>query len=118
MNLNPQQFRTLPEDFFRNISMGGFAIRDLQKSPLILIKASGLIEWGGSKEKDDLLKKYMESEGDVMLFAWAGQFRTDMFRVTAADLKRGYFSQHSATSVKPEKKKQQLAELQSLVDGL
>ena len=65
-------------------------IREMKTSPLILIKANGTVEFASRpKEKDLLIDKFNESE-DVLLFAWAGQWRTDVFVVTSDDLRRCY----------------------------
>jgi hypothetical protein len=50
------------------------------KSPLILIKKSGEIRYAKNRgEKDDLVTKY--SPGDVLLYAWSGQWSTDVFTI-------------------------------------
>ncbi len=107
MKLIAKDFRRLPENFSDKI-------RDMGLSPLILVKADGLIMWG----KDDVLRAYSEKDGDIVLFSWNGNYRTDMFIVTAADLKKHYFGEYSATSKIPAKKAKQLQELQELVDSL
>jgi len=70
---------------------GGFDrnMRDMSVSPLILIKSNGEISYGG-QHKDNVVDSYDEAAGDVMLFAWSGQWKTDVFLVTADDLKRFY----------------------------
>ncbi len=113
MKLNPKSFRIFTEE-----STPG-EIRDMCGSPLILVKANGQISWGTQKTyKDDLLKEYDEKAGDVMLFSWSGQFTTDMFIVTAADLKKCYLSRWTTMSKIPHKNERLLKELQDLVDSL
>lgn len=94
MILNPKEFRKLPDNFDRNM-------RDMPSSPLILIKSNGEISYGG-QHKDGPVDDYDEESGDVLLFAWAGQWRTDVFVVTADDLKR--FCQKPEPKPKPPKK--------------
>lgn len=107
MKLSPQHFKTLPADFAHKIM-------DMPQSPLILVKTDGTIMWG----KDGVLQNYDEKSGDVVLFAWSGNYRTDMFIVTAADLKKHYFGEWSVRSAKPLKQAKLLKELQELVDSL
>lgn len=59
-------------------------------SPLILIKADGRITFAtGRTDKDALVERFNEDE-DVLLLAWAGEFRTDVFTVSRKDLNRFY----------------------------
>lgn len=85
MIFNPKDFKALPGNF------GEFDrnMRDMPVSPLILIKANGEISYGG-QHKDDVVDSYDEVAGDILLFAWSGQWRTDVFIVTADNLKKFY----------------------------
>lgn len=61
----------------------------MPQSPIILVKANGNIMYGG-QYKDHVIEAYDAEEGDVLMFAWVGKFRTDVFRLTKEDLERHY----------------------------
>jgi hypothetical protein len=66
-------------------------IRTMTKSPLILIKATGEVSYGNSRgEKDGIEAAYSETRGDLLLFAWAGEWKTDVFSLKRADLTKHY----------------------------
>ena len=65
-------------------------IRLMDRSTLILISASGEAEYAASREdKDRIVAKFRPDE-DLLLWAWAGSYRTDVFRLTEADLRERY----------------------------
>jgi hypothetical protein len=65
-------------------------VRETRESPLILLKPNGTIAWASrAPEKDELREKF-DAVNDVLLLAWAGQWRTDVFLVTEDELKKIY----------------------------
>lgn len=79
---SPKHFRKLPEDFDYKFSR-------MPTSPFILIKANGDISYGG-QSKDHIVDDYNEKAGDILLFSWAGNWKTDVFLITEDDLKKHY----------------------------
>ena len=58
-------------------------------SPLILVKATGEASFSNSRTgKDELVEQFKPS--DLLLFAWVGQWKTDVFIITEEDLKKHY----------------------------
>jgi len=86
MNFQSDSLRTLDAES-KKFAQG---IRHHNRSPLILVRASGEVmtacDRGG---KDSIVEAYDESS-DLLLWAWAGEFRTDVFRLTRQDLKDCY----------------------------
>lgn len=78
MILKPQEnhFKKLPSDLDA-LDIGSRSI-----STLIVVKSSGEI----SRDAET----YDEDSGDVAIFAWAGQWRTDVFILDKADLEKHY----------------------------
>ena len=61
-------------------------IRKMTLSPLILIKPDGRSTFAsGRGEKDELVEAFNE-DTDLMLFVWAGKWRSDVFRLYKSDL--------------------------------
>jgi len=61
-------------------------LRKDAKSPLILIKADGSVMYAKqATAKDKLIAQYNEAAGDRLLWAWAGQWSTDVFQIAATD---------------------------------
>lgn len=74
--------KSLPEDFYYNL-------RTDQGMTLIIVMQSGGVEYANrTGEKDDLLAK--REPTDRVLLAWTGQWRTDIFELSAADLDKYY----------------------------
>jgi hypothetical protein len=83
LRFNPRRFRTIINEL-------GFKIRDVQTSPLILVKTSGECGFGATPlDKDSLVAKF-DPKGDLLLWAWCGQFRTDVFVLSKEDLDKYY----------------------------
>lgn len=83
MNFTPQ-FRKISDD----VSPRG--IREWDTAPLILIKADGTATYANSRGgKDQLVDSFVEGE-DLLLWPWPGQWRTDIFMLTRADLDKHY----------------------------
>lgn len=81
MTFKPK-FRHLPPDFNRKI-------RIMDGSPLILVKATGEASFSNSRTGKDELVSQVETL-DLLLFAWVGQWKTDVFVITQEDLKKHY----------------------------
>lgn len=65
-------------------------IRAEDGSPLILIKGTGEVAWARTRlEKDQLISRFNDQR-DLLLWGWQGQYRTDIFRLTQADLDAHY----------------------------
>ena len=61
-------------------------IRSDAKLALVLIQPSGAISCAtGASDKDSLVRAY-DPAADCLLLAWAGQWKTDVFRLDADDL--------------------------------
>ena len=68
-----------------------FAIRDANRSPLILINKYGEAEHASvGFEKDALIARFEPANGDQLLWAWVGEWQTDVFSLTKADLAAHY----------------------------
>lgn len=78
---------------FRSINDDAPASEFLRSSnicPMILIKANGTAVYANSPaEKDELVKEFNDQE-DLLLWAWAGKYRTDIFRLDNNSLKLHY----------------------------
>lgn len=83
MKLNPQGFRT-----FVGVDCSAYMRTDTA-SPLILVKKNGEMSFAKNRgEKDALVAS--KKTGDVLLYAWAGQYSTDVFVVSDEDLAKHY----------------------------
>lgn len=85
MVFTAENFRVLDD-----ASRPDWPIREMKQSPLILVKADGRMLWAnGVGNKDAVVAQFNEAE-DVLLWVWAGQWRSDVFRLTRADLDISY----------------------------
>ena len=82
MKFNTDDLRKLPEEFSNDM-------KHMPTSPLILIKSNGVIKYANS-HKDWIVEEYDESAGDVLLFSWSGNWKTDVFLITEEDLIKYY----------------------------
>jgi hypothetical protein len=83
IEFKPGNLRTAPEGGFP------FSIRGNRGVTLILVKTDGTVHSASNQgDKDALKSKYQD--GDLLMLAWVGQWRTDIFHVTDADLERNY----------------------------
>lgn len=83
MTFNPKNFRRIEDDL-------NFTIRESTYSTLILIKANGDAEYARTRgDKDQLISQFIEGE-DLLLWAWIGQHKTDIFMLDQGDLDRWY----------------------------
>jgi hypothetical protein len=78
---------------FRDLEINAIPhyIRDMDSSPLILIKKDGLIMFARTKTDKDTLMENL-SDDDIVLFGWHGQYRTDIFTMTPQELREKYKS--------------------------
>lgn len=76
------KFRHLPPDFSRKIRL-------MDGSPLILVKVTGEASFANSRTGKDQLVGQVEPS-DLLLFAWVGQWKTDVFVITQEDLEKHY----------------------------
>ena len=82
MLFHPTNFRTLPDEL-------PSALRTDQGMTFISIKSDGTARYGRTvADKDAIVEEH--TDGDLLLLAWTGQWRTDVFLVTKADLARHY----------------------------
>lgn len=80
----------VPKNFRKIVNELGFKIRNVPVSPLILVKANGECGFGASAaDKDAIVAKFNPQE-DLLLWAWCGQFRTDVFVLSKTDLDNYY----------------------------
>jgi len=96
MIFKPENFRM----FDAKTPSPSIEIRTTDGSPIILIKSTGEAAYARTRaEKDQLLTRF-EDENDLLLWAWQGQYRTDVFRLSRADLDRCYSRKRSQTAEK------------------
>ena len=68
-------------------------LRKDARSPLILIKTDGSVMYAKqATAKDKLIVQYDEAAGDRLLWAWAGQWSTDVFQIAATDGAKSIFT--------------------------
>lgn len=82
MQFDTKNLRRLPDNFDGELKY-------MPTSPLILIKKTGEITFA-NLEKSGLVASYDEDGGDVLLFCWSGNWRSDVFVITNADLEKFY----------------------------
>ena len=93
MQFNTINFRTLDPDKYP------LDIEQMKQSPTILIKASGEIT-------PNFPEGYDEAAGDILLFAWMGQWKTDVFVLTEADLQKHYYAPKALRAKEAEERRQ------------
>jgi hypothetical protein len=79
----PKNFRQLSGD-------SPTGLRTNRGMTLILIKATGEASWGHTSSDKDTIVGQFEDSTDLLMLAWTGQRRTDIFRLTRADLDLRY----------------------------
>ena len=85
MIFKPQNFRRIGGD-----SKPEFKIRTADQTTLILVKGSSEAMYGRTRsDKDHLIGQFKEST-DLLLWAWAGQHHTDIFQLSAKDVRDYY----------------------------
>lgn len=67
-----------------------YKIRNSKEMTLILVKADGSVSIvvDGRADKDALVARY--DNGDILLMAWTGQWSTNIFLLTRADIDNHY----------------------------
>lgn len=86
MKLDAKNFRSLDEQQFSY----SLRIRANKLSPLLLIKSNGAVEYAVNlTDKDNLVANFDEKK-DVLVWAWAGEWKTDMFKLSKQDLDKHY----------------------------
>jgi len=85
MIFKPQNFRRITEG-----SEPWFKIRMADHTTLILVKASGEAEYARTRRDKDHLVERFDPESDLLLWAWVGEYHTDIFLLTQADLDAHY----------------------------
>lgn len=86
MIFKPENFRM----FDANPPSPATEIRTSDGSPLILIKSTGEATYARTMaEKDQLIARF-DDKHDLMLWAWRAQYRTEVCRLTRADLDKWY----------------------------
>jgi hypothetical protein len=81
MNFNAKNFRRITDE-----SKPSFKIRASDRATLILITQSGDAEYAWRASEKDLLVARFVAQTDLLLFAWTGQWHTDIFILTEQDL--------------------------------
>jgi hypothetical protein len=82
MNFKPQNFRSLPLEAPK--------LRNDAGMTLILVKASGEACYAhGRTDKDQLVSRY-EPASDMLLCAWTGCYKTDVFLLSINDIETHY----------------------------
>jgi hypothetical protein len=79
-------FRSIPADFPYD------DIRAARVLTLILVKADGSSGFATDRDGKDAIVAALEP-GDLLLMAWTGHYRTDIFKLTRRDLARYYRKQ-------------------------
>jgi hypothetical protein len=65
-------------------------LRNDQAMTFILVQSSGEVRYAHSRiDKDRLVAAYDEG-ADCLMLAWTGQYKTDVFELTRAELERRY----------------------------
>ena len=77
-------FRVLDDD------VSHLCIRNNRLSPLILVKADGTMTWGKSRADKDAIVQAFDPAVDTLLWPWAGEYSTDVFKLSKADLDKHY----------------------------
>lgn len=82
IQFQPLNFCTLPEELPTKI-------RTHEGMTLIDVKPSGAARYGRTRaDKDAIIAEHVV--GDLLLLAWTGQWRTDIFLLSAQDIDRHY----------------------------
>ena len=70
-------------------------LREMESSSLVLVKKDGLVFFGRTALDKDHIRK-STGKGDIVLFAWHGKYRTDIFALDKDDLDRTFLNTVSA----------------------
>jgi hypothetical protein len=80
MTFKPKNFRHITEE-----SKPTFKIRTADNTTLILIKSSGDAQYGRTRSDKDVCIANFDADLDLLLWAWVGQHRTDIFILTGEE---------------------------------
>jgi hypothetical protein len=75
---------------FRHVDQLEFKIRTADATTLILVKADGWCMYGRTRADKDTIVEKFEFDKDLLLWAWPGEYRTDIFQLSHDDLKKYY----------------------------
>lgn len=81
----PQNLRTLPSDV--SLDLRGDAALTL-----ILVKATGEVTFGNTVRNKDTIVEQFDDQADLLMLAWTGRHKTDVFRVERSELAAHYRS--------------------------
>lgn len=82
MQFQNKNLRNLPEDFEG-------PIRTRQTLTLIVVDEDGMVSFANTATGKDIIIDHLH-EGELLMMAWNGQYRTDIFLLTAADIEKHY----------------------------
>ena len=85
MKFNPKNFRRITDGCKPSLK-----IRTADDTTLILIKSSGDAEYARTRGDKDSLVAQFDDQDDLLLWAWVGQYHTDIFMLTQQDLDQYY----------------------------
>lgn len=86
MTFQPQDFRTIADDTVPP----AFKIRNDPKSTLILVRSAGQATYSRTRAGKDAIVAQCDSAKDLLLWVWTGTYYTDVFLLSAQDVKRHY----------------------------
>jgi hypothetical protein len=85
MKFNPKNFRRITSD-----NRPPFPIRANKNTTLILVKATGDAEYAKDENSKDRIVAQFDEAADLLLWAWAGAWSTDIFVLSKEDLDNYY----------------------------
>jgi hypothetical protein len=85
MNFKPENLRKSDAE-----TPSWVKIRAMDKSPLILVKSTGEVAYANSPTGKDVLIERFDEQADLLLWSWAGEWRTDVFLLSRTDLRNHY----------------------------
>jgi hypothetical protein len=85
LKFSPKNFRQLSQD-----SQPGSKIREGKHLTLILVKESGEAMFANTRTGKDELIAQFNPQADLLLLAWTGEWRTDIFHLSSEDVQRHY----------------------------
>ena len=82
---NPKNFRRIDKD-----NEPPSSLRNHEGSTLILIKSTGDAMCGRTRADKDQIVADFDADADLLLWAWTGRYKTDIFVLTKQDVDRYY----------------------------
>lgn len=83
ITFKPEGFRILAHDHAGKL-------RDDQGMTLILVQATGEALYASSRTGKDAIVARYKPNSDLLLLAWTGSYRTDVFQLSQADIDAHY----------------------------